>query len=309
MDLDQLLEGCRLGTADEQAALRRVWDSHVERVIDEVLPDVYRACKSHAALESFLWGQDERTWMRSHRSRWREVFAEGIDQGHYDRVMEFAKGDLDAGLDPAVYVLFFGKLADALGGRILAGDGAGPGIDDSHRDAVTMINRLMTAEATIATTAYNRAVQERTAQTIAGLTDNLQMGVGDTINGVAAASEELSATMQTIQSNVTRNLDQAQTIAGTVGTAVGQVEEFKNAIADILALLNDIKSIASQTNMLALNATIEAARAGDAGRGFAVVAREVKSLANDARTAADNIGSNTDRLQEALVVVLSLIHI
>jgi methyl-accepting chemotaxis protein len=39
-----------------------------------------------------------------------------------------------------------------------------------------------------------------------------------------------------------------------------------------------------------LNAGIEAARAGEAGRGFAVVAGEVKSLAEETRTATDRIG-------------------
>jgi Methyl-accepting chemotaxis protein (MCP) signalling domain len=46
------------------------------------------------------------------------------------------------------------------------------------------------------------------------------------------------------------------------------------------------EAIAGQTNLLSLNATIEAARAGEAGRGFAVVAQEVKSLAGQAKAAA-----------------------
>ena len=109
--------------------------------------------------------------------------------------------------------------------------------------------------------------------------------------------------MATVESNVTRSLAQARTIARMVGDAARQVDEFSRAIDDILMLLGSIKSIAGQTNMLALNATIEAASAGDAGRGFAVVTREVKELANAARAAAETIGGNTARLQASLGIV------
>ncbi len=60
-----------------------------------------------------------------------------------------------------------------------------------------------------------------------------------------------------------------------------------------------ITEIASQTNLLALNATIEAARAGEAGKGFAVVANEVKSLANQAARATEDIALQITQIQTA----------
>jgi methyl-accepting chemotaxis protein len=59
--------------------------------------------------------------------------------------------------------------------------------------------------------------------------------------------------------------------------------------AQIGQIVGTISTIAGQTNLLALNATIEAARAGEEGRGFAVVAGEVKALARQSATAADDI--------------------
>jgi methyl-accepting chemotaxis protein len=111
----------------------------------------------------------------------------------------------------------------------------------------------------------------------------------DNIGAVAAAAEELSASIREITGQVSRSAQTTQdtvTLAKQAREAVEAMAVNAERIVDVVQLINQI---AGQTNLLALNATIEGARAGEAGKGFAVVAAEVKSLASQTAKATVDI--------------------
>ncbi|MEO1199535.1 MAG: cache domain-containing protein [Pseudomonadota bacterium] len=117
------------------------------------------------------------------------------------------------------------------------------------------------------------------------------------VQTVAAAAEELAATISEIAGKVaetTETVSRVATMTTDANHKVGSLAEAAQKIGDVVRLISDI---AEQTNLLALNATIEAARAGEAGRGFAVVASEVKSLANQTAKATEEISSQINAVQ------------
>jgi methyl-accepting chemotaxis protein len=113
----------------------------------------------------------------------------------------------------------------------------------------------------------------------------------ESVQTVAAATEELTAAIGEINQQVTRCTSvsrEAVDAAKAANTDVESLTDSAHRIGTVVGLINEI---ASQTNLLALNATIEAARAGEAGKGFAVVASEVKQLATQTAKATEEIAS------------------
>ena len=132
--------------------------------------------------------------------------------------------------------------------------------------------------------------------------DQLQT-VGGEMSDMSATIEEIASSSEEVSATATAAVDRSDTGREYAADATAQVDAIElrarevaeqvdtldEKMAEIDAITEMIDEIADQTNLLALNASIEAARAGEAGDGFAVVASEVKSLAEEASAATDQI--------------------
>ncbi|WP_431027781.1 methyl-accepting chemotaxis protein [Lysinibacillus sp. LZ02] len=152
-------------------------------------------------------------------------------------------------------------------------------------------------------------------QEVASNADKQKTGVDNTAKALEEVSEGAMriANNSTVVSELSRHtIAQAEEGGTAVRDTVNQMESINQSVMEsnttiqslyesskeVSSILNVITGIADQTNLLALNAAIEAARAGEHGKGFAVVAGEVRKLAEQSQTSAQEIHKIVSRIQK-----------
>ncbi len=149
----------------------------------------------------------------------------------------------------------------------------------------------------------NLQVELRTNELIDD-SSNITNSVGDTMSTCDEALEHITlcrnqihSLLENIQhfesvlkdneSNIGAMSSQILSIKESANTTNEVFDGIQKQMEEIVTVVEQLKSIASSTNMLSLNASIEAARAGAAGAGFAVVAEKVQQLAVDSNTCSN----------------------
>lgn len=181
------------------------------------------------------------------------------------------------------------------------------GMIDNERGSRERLEKLL---ATISETAQH--LSSSAAEILAGTTQQVE-GMREQSSAVAQTVTSVDEVLQTSEQaaqraqHVAASYDNAVKISNEGRRALDDTVQVMNAVsartetiaADILSLAENsleigeivsvVAEIADQTNLLALNAAIEASRAGEHGRGFNVVASEIRTLADQSKSATTRV--------------------
>ncbi len=144
---------------------------------------------------------------------------------------------------------------------------------------------------------------EEEARTVEGTLQNTQnilglmSGVKSRVTLVADQLKNTGKAAEGGQNDLNRLEEHMNRIDYSTDQSVEMMQRLEEHSEQMESILKIFTSIVNQTNLLALNASIEAARAGEVGRGFAVVANEIRKLAEEAGSAANNIQSILDEIR------------
>jgi methyl-accepting chemotaxis protein len=166
-----------------------------------------------------------------------------------------------------------------------ASRGLSASIDETtkaSRDIVTSVRQIAAGmdTQTQSTTESSRAMEEMAAG-IGKIAETSSSAFDASLNTSKAAEDGYGYIQKSVE-----QMDRVSLTVADLSSVIGKLDQRSREVGEIVEV---ITTIASSTSLLALNASIEAARAGEQGRGFAVVAGEVKKLAVQSESSAQEV--------------------
>ena len=173
-----------------------------------------------------------------------------------------------------------------------------------ERDIESLSGTLEKVASNIGSTAAATAKRGKETGQRASEVSDAASQTGEAMLDVADHSSELVAALDLLHAEASAGMKVAHQAVAAAANGARRAEALygsARSIEDITALID---TLAGKVKMLAINATIEAARAGDAGRGFAVVAHEVRALAGQTHSAAEDIRRHSSDVRMAIKEVI-----
>ncbi|MCK4533172.1 hypothetical protein KAU39_05245 [bacterium] len=189
-------------------------------------------------------------------------------------------------------------------------------LNSVSQDSLLLPQKLTTLMGKVA---ENTTEQSQLINVISSNSGQISIAINDVIQFVQTASEmsktilDMSIRMNEFVEKFVKMMDISQ---NRVEDLASGVRDFKKKTEQIKGIGKSIKRITNQTNVLALNAAIEASQAGEAGQGFSVVAEEVRKLAKNTSTFAQEISKlavsnqiDTDKMISGIDAIVERIHL
>ncbi|AFZ73173.1 methyl-accepting chemotaxis protein [Natronobacterium gregoryi] len=224
-----------------------------------------------------------------------------------------ADGDLSRRLDPE-------SESDAMTDIAVAFNGMVDQLESTVADVKAFANEVAAASEQVTASAQEvQAASQQVSESVQEISDGAE-NQNESLQTVDREMESLSTTTEEIAASSNEVADMASRMAETgrdgreaaeeaisgmheiedeSEEAVDAIRDLETKMAQVDELVELITDIARETNMLALNANIEAARGdGSDGAGFDVVATQVKELAADTKSTAEEIEDRLDRIND-----------
>lgn len=262
-----------------------------------------------------------------------EMFNGVIDHSFITKRKEIALRHVKIGLTQRWYIASFQNVFQSLLQIIIDQFPA----DQDRHDTVQVINKLLNLEQQIVLHAYDdehtrlkesemkakiekAQSLQKTSEELANLsevTNNSHHKMTEQVKMITECiekgTEAIKSTLKVVQEGK-QQLDHVDDSLENMDVATNKIisdmDKLQALSAQVKEISEIVKSIASQTNLLALNASIEAARAGEHGSGFSVVAHEIRNLAEQSTTSADNITKLIEETSEQIEIgTVSVKHV
>lgn len=141
------------------------------------------------------------------------------------------------------------------------------------------------------------AVQESTAS--ASEVQQTSHVTGDRAKEIQRVLERTVHSSQGIRSQLGDTAGAMSRIQDQIRVIVQSIQQVAEKNVQIGEIIESVGELADQSQLLAINAGIEAAKAGESGRGFSVVASEMRTLADQSKSAARRIRAIVGEVRKA----------